>query len=78
MNENISQRVKEDIAVTDTLAAQLCDREGTEYIPARYDELACGDDEESARYTPRSPGKSRIARYFRNLFLTKNHFWGRK
>lgn len=72
MNEYLKQRVKEDIAVTDTLAAQICDREGTEYIPARYDELACGDDEESAHYSPRSPGKSRIARLFRRLFAARH------
>ncbi len=69
MNDYQRQAVKEDAAVGDTLAAQICQKEGADYVPARYDELLSGEDEDPALNSPRY--RSRIARVFRKLFAAR-------
>lgn len=39
------QQPGEDVAVSDTLAEQLCDKEGVELLRARFDEVLDEDDD---------------------------------
>lgn len=66
MNEYQRRMTKEDAAVWDTLAAHVCQKEGAEYVPARYDELLTGDDDEPGLKNPRYPRA--VARGFHKFF----------